>query len=430
MPCGEPVYEQSPYCILHTELPDASDLRDTQHFKIKRDKNAKVREKMQNGDFNFERAILPEINVTCCEKIDKSLRFSDAIIKGDINIGAREIDGTLVFTKAIICGSVTFNHVKVYDVLFEDAEIGKDLNFKKAKIGRKERVEDDPGIAGGSARFVRVKVGRDASFDGVTIFKEVDFSQASIGRYVLFGSYLDDNVAQIRGNVIFDGATIGDSVKFSKRFIDNCPHFVGKAYSTDGYMDFGGAKISGNISFNRVKILGDVSFVRAKIKGLTAFRMADIEGALIFRKAEFAHMEAQEEACRRAKQTWEKLGDRKRADDYFYREMEAKRKQKNVLTKTLECIIQYGIGYGVHYEWLVAWWAVIAVIMGLALSIANSSTLQNFIFGFAATFVPGYGISSHFQSGLGSELIGCIGAIFSTFFWAAFILVFARKYMR
>jgi len=175
--------------------------------------------------------------------------------------------------------------------------------------------------------------------------------------------------------------------------------------------------------------LGDVSFVRAKIKGLTAFRMADITGALTFTGAEFTHMKAQEEACRRAKQTWETLGDRKIADDHFYREMEAKRKQKNDPQKTLECIIQYGVGYGVHYEWLLAWWVAAAVVMGLAFSIANSSALQNFIFGFAAAFVPGYGISLHFQS-IVSEWIGCIGAIFSTFFWAAFILVFARKYMR
>ncbi len=38
-------------------------------------------------------------------------------------------------------------------------------------------------------------------------------------------------------------------------------------------------------------------------------------------------MEAQEKACRAARRTQEEIGNRELADDYFYREIEAKRKQ-------------------------------------------------------------------------------------------------------
>jgi hypothetical protein len=76
--------------------------------------------------------------------------------------------------------------------------------------------------------------------------------------------------------------------------------------------------------------------------------MADITGALTFREAKFTHMEAQEEACRKAKQTWETLGDRKIADDHFYREMEAKRKQKPWRWRGLDVLVaQTYFGYGV-----------------------------------------------------------------------------------
>lgn len=82
MKCIETVYETSPYCILHIKFPDVK--TDFQYYyKIKRDKKAKVQEKMEmeNGDFNFERAILPEIDLSHYKKLGKSLRFTDAIIK-------------------------------------------------------------------------------------------------------------------------------------------------------------------------------------------------------------------------------------------------------------------------------------------------------------------------------------------------------------
>jgi hypothetical protein len=253
--CGKTPYETSPYCILHIELPNAYD---PQYNKIKSDKDVKVREMMQNGDFDFEGAILPKIDLSSYRKLDKTIRFTDAIIKGDIILSMLEIDGGLIFTKAIICGNAAFNHVKVHNARFEGAEIDKDLDFRMAKIGRKEKVEI--GWTEGIACFSRVKVGRDVWFKGATICKDVDFTQASIGRLALFGSDSDDNVAQIRGSVILKGTIVGEEVKFSERFIDNCPDSMGKAYDTGGFVDFRRAKISGNVSFIGAKILGDISF--------------------------------------------------------------------------------------------------------------------------------------------------------------------------
>jgi hypothetical protein len=248
-----------------------------------------------------------------------------------------------------------------------------------------------------------------------------------------------------RGNFNFEGARLpyvdfdglvdsgGKKIEFRNLNFDDARIYGDASFNDDTiYVNawFHSAIIRGNVYFERTVIKGDAVFDYAVIDGNRfACNSTEILGELSFEHAKIKHVKAQEEAYRKAKQVWEKLGDRKRADDYFYREMEAKREQKNEPIKTLECIIQYGVGYGVHYEWLLVWWVVVAVIIGLALSIVNSSALQNFIFGFAAAFVPGYGISSHFQSNV-SECIGCIGAIFSTFFWAAFILVFARKYMR
>lgn len=71
------------------------------------------------------------------------------LLKGDINLGTLEIDGNLVFINTIICGSAVLNEVRDYNALFEDAEIGEDLNFTMATIGRKEKVESDPSLIRG-----------------------------------------------------------------------------------------------------------------------------------------------------------------------------------------------------------------------------------------------------------------------------------------
>ncbi len=60
------------------------------------------------------------------------------------------------------------------------------------------------------------------------------------------------------------------------------------------------------------------------------------------------------EAYLKAKQVWEKLGDRKRADDYFYGEMKAKKIQQPWRRRLPEWLVaQFIFGYGIKWVTIV-----------------------------------------------------------------------------
>ena len=115
---------------------------------------------------------------------------------------------------------------------------------------------------------------------------------------------------------------------------------------------FNGAEICGDASFYEAKIGGKAAFVGAKIGGAALFSLTEIKGVCSFKDATFEISKAQEEACRTARRTQERIGDRVSADYHFYREIEAKRKQKNPVIRFVELPVQYIFGYGV-YPWRV-----------------------------------------------------------------------------
>ena len=144
-------------------------------------------------------------------------------------------------------------------------------------------------------------------------------------------------------------------------------------------------------------------------------------------------MSAQEDACRTARKTQERIGDRVSADYHFYREMEAKRKQKNPIIIFLELPVQYIFGYGVHPWRVIATWLLTVFALAFVYWIGNGveaadSFLEYLYFSVVTAATPGYGgykPAPGFYQGLAS-----FEAIFGTFMWAAFIATFARKYMR
>jgi hypothetical protein len=103
-----------------------------------------------------------------------------------------------------------------------------------------------------------------------------------------------------------------------------------------------------------------------------------------------------------------------------------RRKQKIQPIKSLELVVQYGLGYGARPSWLLGWWLLTAFLRAVTLALA-SSQWQNLGFGFAAAFVPGYGITRA-QSGI-AEWVTAIITVLNFFLWAAFIAVFSRKYI-
>ncbi|MFC1907500.1 ion channel [Chloroflexota bacterium] len=176
----------------------------------------------------------------------------------------------------------------------------------------------------------------------------------------------------------------------------------------------------------------NAQFYHATIEGDAWFDRANI-GSLTFVKTIFGKAKTQENACRAAKVTQERNGYRDLADYHYYREMEAKRKQKRLLVKLLELPIQYIFGYGVKPFRLITWWLCVVIALALAYWLGNgvleaTTFWEHLYFSVTTSATPGYGGYDP-KPGLYQNL-ATLQAIFGTFMWAAFIATFARKFMR
>jgi hypothetical protein len=152
-----------------------------------------------------------------------------------------------------------------------------------------------------------------------------------------------------------------------------------------------------------------------------------------FKETRFKELASQEEACRKAKIISEHMGDRVEADYYFYKEMVAKRRQKKFAVRVLELPVQHVFGYGTKWEWVLVIWLLTVSGFGFFYWIGNgvhqtNSLVENIYFSVATATTVGYG-DYHPKLGF-FQLVASFEAVFGTFMWAAFIVLFARRYMR
>ena len=348
--CKEEAFPNSKYCIFHIDFP--KDEKSEEFKKINELKKERVKEKINNKDFNFEGAKLFEVD------------FSGMKIEGDVNFIETIIREDALFNGAEITGSV----------LFSGGGIGEDALFDGAEIT-------------GSVLFFKTTIGRRASFYESMIDRGVWF----------FG-------AKIAGNIQFNKASIGENIVLNSSDI--------------------GGYVPSNITYISSDTLKE---------GFITFDEANIKGKITCYDTKFENPAAQEEVCRKARIIFEKSGDRERADYYFYREMEAKRKQKDPIIGFLELPFQYIFGYGVYPWRVIATWLLtvfsLAFVYWLGNGVEAADSLGEYIyFSVVTAATPGYGgyhPNPGFYQGLAS-----FEAILGTFMWATFIVTFARKYMR
>lgn len=309
-----------------------------------------------------------------------------------------------------------FEGARLVKVDLSGMEIEGDLSFINAAIGRHDWSQE----GNGDVLFNKAIVTGDVLFGGAMIAGQVSF-----------------DAAQINGNVRLDGIISGYGVSFYESRIKGRLFVAGS--------EIGRGPFGGDVMFNRAKIDNGFYFLNSKITGgiwfedaIIAGEFADFEnlqitGPLLFSGAKFRDPFAQEQVCRKAKGILASLGDREGADYHFYREMEAKRRQKPCVIRFLELPLQYVFGYGTY------WWGVLitwfSVVLGSALlfwvgdGVEGANSLwECMYFSIVTATTLGYGdyrpVHGPFQ-GLAS-----FEAIFGTFMWAAFIAIFARKYMR
>ena len=386
--CEEEALPNSKWCILHIDFPE--DEGSEEFKRINKLKVEKVKEKVNKGDFNFEGAKLFRADFEE-KKIKNAMNFRDAIIRAGARFARSELDQGVFFEGAEI-------HRGAY---FDGARIGRGIWFNESKIDN-GGVRLDHGRIEGDVEFYMAEIDGDVWFAESEIEGGVDFE-----------------FAKIRGRAWFDDTKIRKYVTFS--------------HAKTGMVTFNNAKLGGNLRFWWVEIESDAYFDGAEIGGDVQFHGTRIKGNLSFKNTKFSNPHAQEEACRTAKRICEKLGNREDVDYYFYREMEAKRRQKNRIIRFLELPIQHIFGYGTKWERvLITWFSVVfcfAFLFWVGNGVEEANSLwENIYFSIVTATTLGYG-DYHPKLGV-YQGVASLEAIFGTFMWAAFIVIFARKYMR
>lgn len=311
--------------------------------------------------------------------------------------------GNFSFLGSEINGGVLFNFSKDNEqfgyISFERAEIKGEVEFygsyksyldlSQSKISK--------GFSAMAGDFI------NARFDDTEISESIHLNHSKIQKNISFkGSTFtncDINRAEIKGNVNFDSCLIENSLNLS------------------------GAIIAQNLDLNNTQIMGKINFFTTQIGG-----------GLNFENTKFEDLEAQEESSRKAKIIWESLGERAKSDEYYYLEMVAKRKQKNNKIRQLFefLFIDMAFKYGTNpYRTIITWFVVIlffACVYSIPGVLNGANWAPDYLF-FSIFSSVGfeyaqYTLNPQYQILVSAEIV--IG----TFIWAAFLVIFARKYMR
>jgi len=419
-------------------------------------------------------------------KIKKNVSFTKSLVCGDIIFNKADIKGNILFRNNLITGRISFQntcskHVNFSEneilsfIFFKDATISGNLIFKETKTfqldfsGAKQikKVEFENIEVYRSISFMKSHISEEVWFENVNINHDLSFQNSKIDGYIFFKKI------KILGSLRFDLATIDGSISFTEKgYIGKNAIFLGikkvidiriegikikghlnlantniirnallDGATIDGNVDFDRANAGYNISFDSAKIGGHVRFIRseigqdlrfnnARIDGKVCLHTTKIDGNLYCKNTEFLMPEAQEEMSRVAKIRNDNLGNKIESDNYFYREMEAKREQKVWYYRYPEIAIQYGFGYGVHpWRVMITWLSIILTFAVIYLTQNwNYSDFLSYLYSSVVTAItPGFG--NYRPQGI-YQLVASFEAIIGTFMWAALIATFTRKYMR
>lgn len=362
---------------------------------------------------------IPATEVLAKIKNKESVEYDRVIIVGNIDIGEIKpeneygkvvIDSSINITNSIIEDGVDFSYSMFKEPFtVKNTIFNGNVTFTEG-IFRGEVNFVDSTFRGDSvdfydAKFCKIVHFKRATFSGLTLFSGATFCEWANFWGTKFGEDLINKGVIFSETVIFMGTKFRDVI-FHKKAI-----FMGATFRGD--VDFRGAIFRERIQLEQSQFDSDL---------------------LTFKDAKFEDPLSQEDACRRAKNILEKAGNREEAAYHFYREMDAKRKQKHWFIRYfLEYpFIQCIFGYGVHPLRLLIWFIVTAFIFaGIYWAfngIAGDIGWYEYIwFSITTAVTPGY---AGYVLNPGFQIVAGIEAIFGTFMWASFIATFARKYMR
>jgi len=260
---------------------------------------------------------------------------------------------------------------------------------------------------------------------------------------VLSGVHFDENPrfkrqvrVLIRG---FDGQILMENLEI--------PGHVQVTQSKVKLPEFVHVKILNNIIFRKVRFYSDVTWNLTVLPNLVA--ELDVEGFILLEECQFNNPHIEEIFYRLARTSWEKGGDKDKADEYYYKEMVAKRKQRMMAYRKgkrkiflIEPYVELLLAdltckYGTTWKrpiviWIITVNIIFPILFYITKSVEGSGVpLKSFLdyvyFSMVTATTLGYG-DLH-PVGIG-RVLASGEAIFGMFMWAVLLTVFARRYMR
>ena len=355
------------------------DQKSLEFDRINKLKHDKILKKISNNDLNFDGTKLFRL-IFVKEKFKNiKMSFLNAEIKDHVEFYECNLLGSVIFDGAKIGGHAWFKESELWDVSFVGTNVDNAIIFQ------------------GSIIYGNVNLnGRSGS-----IIKKVWFWNSESDCNI----FINNN--NIKEKIQFDNGSFGGNIEIIK------------------------SHIGGDLNFNNIITKKEVNLNESHISGNIQLKME--HEAISLKSTKFISSPTQEKACRYSKTFWEGLGDRERSDYYFYREMDAKRKQKSYFFRFLEWyLIQIPFGYGVYPLRVVISWISIILIFTVIYSTQNGVNGNLGFFSYLYTSVvtaitPGFG--NYHPEGF-YQLVASFEAIIGTFMWVTLIATFTRKYMR
>lgn len=396
--CDEDIYGGFDSCILHLKVPDESD---PQFIDINDQKTKKIQDKIRKSDYDFNGAQFYSVNISGI-KINDNLFFNDVFIKKDATFRALEINGHANFNRLIIeKGKLDLSYSKIMKGLnMFDANITGTLSLDQTKIE-------------GSLMFIGEKI------------------RCRVNNITAPGSAASSSTAEyIKGGIYIQNVDVNGAITFIYRLLGGI-HLQNVKVMNSIY--FTESTIDGDIHLERVDINEDCWFIKCTIKKGFYSNLLNIKGSIDFSDAIFTYPKSQEVISRLSKKLLDDLGDREQADRYFFLEMDAKRKQKNKIVAFVEKIfISIPFKYGTDFYRVFGLWIFILILFAIFYAFPNvlSGAENSFDYFWFSVFTSvgfeygKYSLNPQFQ------FLASLEIAMGTFIWAAFLLIFARKYMR
>jgi len=384
--------------------------------------NIEFRDCIFNDKISFKSAIFSE-----------DLLFSGCIFRDVVNFEGTNFRKNASFQKTQFIG----------DVIFAKSEFSELADFSKCQF--ESSADFFKTNFKNTTKFIKTLFRSLASFENSRFKRETDFHDAIFARA---------NLKEIifEGLVNFENAKFLNDAEITNSIFKSIANFRRTTFENSA--EFSQTSFENNANFDNAIIFGDLSFNEAEFWAKANFNKIKLNGEkIIFSSTCFNDASSQEYICRLISKIMASKGDKIEQDNYYFLEMEAKRRRKGIehqkrwsidlirrfiLYDFLEYIfIQCIFGYGVRPKRLIVFWLFFITIFGLIYSFGegirriddfNTTSLDYFYFSLMNAATPGY--SPYETVSWVFTLIAGIEALIGTFIWATFIATFARKFMR